>query len=111
MGVVCSLDPINMPSSSRVIPLVNLQDYLQGDEASKKEFSEQLASAFHNIGFVGVTQHGIPKELISDFYQAAKKFFALPVEEKKTTSSLVLLDNVVTLLLEENTPSSLKWLT
>merc|ERR1712063_224064 len=83
MGVVCSLDPINMPSSSRVIPLVNLQDYLQGDEASKKEFSEQLASAFHNIGFVGVTQHGIPKELISDFYQAAKKFFALPVEEKK----------------------------
>merc|ERR1712130_278824 len=75
---------INMPSTSaRAIPLVNLKEYVEGDSASKEAFSEKLASAFHTIGFVGVTQHGIPKELITDFYKAAKVFFALPTEEKR----------------------------
>merc|ERR1712110_827748 len=78
-----SLVLIYMPSSARAIPLVNLKEYVEGDAASKEAFSEKLASAFHNIGFVGVTQHGIPKELITDFYQSAKKFFALPTEQKQ----------------------------
>lgn len=78
-----SLVLINMPSSARAIPLVNLKEYVEGDAASKEAFSEKLASAFHTIGFVGVTQHGIPKELITDFYRSAKQFFALPTEEKQ----------------------------
>lgn len=43
----------------------------------------QLGHAFHEIGFVGVVNHGIPKELIDGFYAAAKAFFALPTETKK----------------------------
>jgi isopenicillin N synthase-like dioxygenase len=35
-----------------------------------------LGKAFHEIGFVGVTGHGIPKQLIDDFYTASKAFFA-----------------------------------
>ena len=68
---------------TRTIPLVNLSEFEKGDAAQRREFVNELGSAFHNIGFVGVTGHGIPKDLIDDFYRAAKEFFALPVETKR----------------------------
>ena len=67
----------------RTIPLVDLGQFEKGDKAQRQAFVEELGTAFHNIGFVGVTGHGISKDLIDDFYQAAKKFFALPVEVKR----------------------------
>ena len=70
-------------TAHRTIPLVNLRQFKQGDRAEREAFVEQLGSAFHTIGFVGVTGHGIPKDLIDDFYAAAKQFFALPVETKR----------------------------
>lgn len=70
-------------SANRTIPLVNLSDFENGDEATRQAFIKQLGSAFHDIGFVGVTGHGIPKSLIDDFFVAAKKFFALPEEVKR----------------------------
>ena len=70
-------------TAPRTIPLVNLRQFKQGDKAERQAFVEQLGTAFHNIGFVGVTGHGIPKDLIDDFYAAAQRFFALPVETKR----------------------------
>lgn len=67
----------------RTIPLVNLSTFVDGDAAQQKAFVDQLGKAFHEIGFVGVTGHGISQQLINDFYVAAKKFFALPVGTKK----------------------------
>lgn len=64
--------------SERVIPVVDLSSFTHGDEAQRAQFVEQLGRAFHEIGFVGVKNHMIPKELIDSFYQAAKEFFALP---------------------------------
>ena len=68
---------------TRTIPLVNLSRFEKGDQAQREAFIQQLGTAFHDIGFVGVTGHGIAKDLIDDFYVAAKKFFALPVEVKR----------------------------
>ena len=68
---------------TRTIPLVNLRQFEQGDAAARKTFVTELGSAFHDIGFVGVTGHGISKDLIDDFYAAAKQFFALPTEIKR----------------------------
>ncbi len=70
-------------TTSRTIPLVDLSKFQRGDEAQRQAFTEKLGSAFHEIGFVGVTGHGISKDLIDDFYVAAKQFFALPVETKR----------------------------
>ena len=67
---------------SRAIPLVDLNEFVNGDPSSKLKFVNELGDAFHNIGFVGVINHGIPKELVADFYSAAKSFFSLPVEVK-----------------------------
>ena len=67
----------------RAIPLVDLQQYITGNEAEKSAFVDQLGDAFHNLGFVGVVNHGVSKQLIDDFYKASKEFFSLPVSLKK----------------------------
>ncbi|MBP7644403.1 MAG: 2-oxoglutarate and iron-dependent oxygenase domain-containing protein, partial [Saprospiraceae bacterium] len=67
----------------RAIPLVDLQQYISGNEAEKTAFVKNLGDAFHNIGFVGVINHGVSKQLINDFYNASKDFFSLPTAIKK----------------------------
>lgn len=69
--------------AERAIPVVDLSKYVQGDAASKAAFVDQLGEAFHEIGFVGVVNHGIPKKLIDDFYAASQAFFGLPTEVKR----------------------------
>lgn len=69
--------------SKRVIPLVDLATYRQGDADDKKAFVKKLGDAFHDYGFVGVVNHGIDKALVDKFYSEARDFFSLPVEVKK----------------------------
>lgn len=69
--------------SDRTIPLVDLSTYTGGDAESKKKFVAKLGDAFHNTGFVGVVNHGVSDQLVDDFYAAAKRFFALPVNVKR----------------------------
>ncbi|RME10203.1 MAG: isopenicillin N synthase family oxygenase [Bacteroidetes bacterium] len=69
--------------AKRAIPLVDLSQFTNGNEQQRKEFVAALGKAFHEIGFVGVINHGIPKKLIDDFYAASKAFFALPEAVKK----------------------------
>ena len=54
--------------AKRAIPLVDLSQFVDGDEQQRKDFVAALGKAFHEIGFVGVINHGIPKKLIEDFY-------------------------------------------
>ena len=68
---------------TRTIPLVDLSTFETGTPEQRQQFIADLGEAFQRIGFVGVTGHGIPGQLIDDFYTAAKKFFALPVETKR----------------------------
>ena len=65
-----------------IVPVVNLQDYVSGDEAQKKSFVENLGKAYEEVGFVAVEGHGIPQALIDRYYALTEQFFALPVETK-----------------------------
>jgi len=69
--------------SERTIPLVDLSQFVNGTAEEREAFVEKLGKAFHEIGFVGVINHGIPKSLIEDFYAASKRFFGLPVDTKR----------------------------
>lgn len=68
---------------SRAIPLVDLQKFENGSESDRLDFVNQLGQAFHEFGFVGVVNHGIPKTLVDDFYTSAKSFFAMEVDTKR----------------------------
>jgi isopenicillin N synthase-like dioxygenase len=69
--------------SKRTIPLVDLSKFVHGTEAERAAFVQELGNAFHEVGFVGVINHGVPKQLIDDFYVTSKRFFALPVNDKR----------------------------
>ncbi len=65
-----------------VIPSVNLEEYLSGDEAKKQKFIKEIGAAFENIGFVALSGHFLSESLVKDLYEEIKKFFALPQEVK-----------------------------
>ena len=67
----------------RTIPVVDLSKFTDGTAAEKKAFVKKLGDAFHEIGFVGVRNHGVSQQLIDDFYAASKAFFGLPTEIKE----------------------------
>lgn len=64
------------------IPVVDLADFINGDERSKANFVEQLGNAYEEVGFVAVKNHGIPDKLIADLYEYVQQFFSLPAEQK-----------------------------
>ncbi|MGY3214188.1 isopenicillin N synthase family dioxygenase [Mucilaginibacter sp. HD30] len=66
------------------IPLLDLNNYLNGDAAQRKQFSDEIGKAFNDTGFVTVTNHGLSKELIDDLYAQVKALFALPEEVKSS---------------------------
>ena len=73
-----------MNMSKRVIPLIDLAKFVNGSEEEKIAEVKKIGQAFHEVGFVGVVNHGIPKELVDAFYKASKEFFSLPVEVKRS---------------------------
>lgn len=69
--------------AKRTIPVVDLEKFTNGTTEERAAFVQKLGNAFHEIGFVGVVNHGIPKELVDNFYASAKRFFAEPVTTKR----------------------------
>jgi isopenicillin N synthase-like dioxygenase len=65
------------------IPVVDLSDFLSGDENKKKAFVQSLGKTYEDVGFVAVKNHGIPDELIADLYKYVQQFFSLPLDKKK----------------------------
>lgn len=68
--------------SNRTIPVVDLGQFVSGNETDRKAFVEEIGDAFHHIGFVGVKNHGVPAKLIDDFFKLSYSFFALPTDVK-----------------------------
>jgi len=69
-----------MPENS--IPVIDLSEFLLGNEEKRKAFVQQLGNAYHEVGFVAVVNHGIPDSFIKKFYEQVNAFFALPNETK-----------------------------
>jgi isopenicillin N synthase-like dioxygenase len=66
------------------IPQLDLSNFLQGDDTIKKQFIEDLGSAFENVGFVSIINHGISQSLIDSVYKDVQLFFSLPDSSKKS---------------------------
>lgn len=64
------------------IPRLNLDSYVNGDTAQRKQFSDDIGKAFNETGFVTITNHGLSKELIDNLYKQVKTLFALPDDVK-----------------------------
>ncbi len=57
--------------------------FTEGSAASRLQFVKDLGTAYHEVGFVAVKNHGIPESQIASLYEQVKAFFALPEPVKK----------------------------
>ena len=62
---------------------MDLSKFTNGSPEQKNEFVQEIGNAFHEYGFVGVINHGVPDELVASFYDASKQYFSLPVDIKR----------------------------
>lgn len=65
------------------IPSVDLDQFIKGDEASKKAFVQSLGKAYEDIGFVAVKNHLISSEDVDQLYRKVELFFGLDESVKR----------------------------
>jgi len=65
------------------IPVVDLNDFLSGDQETKQKFVRDLGKAYEDVGFVAVKNHGIADGLVASMYHEVEHFFSLPTDVKQ----------------------------
>jgi isopenicillin N synthase-like dioxygenase len=64
------------------VPVIDLSAYHEGSAAGKAAVAAQVDQACRDIGFLVVSGHGIPEDLIRETYDVSARFFALPHRDK-----------------------------
>ena len=65
-----------------MIPTLDLGPYLAGSTKVRDELAHELRRIQENIGFYVVINHGVSQALIEQGYDALRRFFSLPLEDK-----------------------------
>lgn len=58
------------------VPVVDFAAFASGDAAARAELAAKLFSAFKDIGFVTLVNHGLPVELNRRTFEASASFFS-----------------------------------
>ncbi|KAI9834234.1 MAG: hypothetical protein M1819_003072 [Sarea resinae] len=65
------------------VPIIDFSKFLNAEShAEKKQTANDIYTAFREVGFVYLVNHGIPLEKVNECFNWSKKFFDLPLEEK-----------------------------
>ncbi len=67
--------------SNASIPVLCLDDLAPGQR--RADAVQTLGEALETFGFVAITDHGVPEELLDNAYGRAQDLFALPTEAKR----------------------------
>jgi len=78
-----SLNPVR-PDAREEIPIIDIGAYLEGKPGAMEETSLALKHALEEVGFYFIVNHGVPRKLVDKAFEAARRFHALPLEEKLT---------------------------
>jgi isopenicillin N synthase-like dioxygenase len=81
MTAAITLDMLRTAPSDE-FPVIDLGPYLRGEEGALARVAEQFCHALENIGFLIVVNHGIAPGLTDGIVEQARRFHALPMEEK-----------------------------
>jgi isopenicillin N synthase-like dioxygenase len=68
--------------SAQRLPVVDMHPFLYGDEAGRQQVAGEIAQASQRYGFFYLTNHGIPQEVVAAGFDAARRFFDLPLEQR-----------------------------
>lgn len=65
------------------IPIIDFEQFIRGDAASRQAVVQQIYQACHEVGFMYLKNPGISQDLIDQLFTQAKQFFNLPYESKQ----------------------------
>ncbi|MEZ5854469.1 MAG: 2-oxoglutarate and iron-dependent oxygenase domain-containing protein [Hyphomicrobiaceae bacterium] len=65
------------------LPIVDMSGVRQRDGAAVTRAAAEIHKAFTTVGFLYITNHGLPEATISDALREAQGFFRQPVEKKR----------------------------
>src|SRR5262245_24647331 len=69
-------------NGQQTIPVVDIAPFLAGSAEGKRQVAREVGRACEEIGFLAITGHGVPADLIEQTYALAREFFDLPADEK-----------------------------
>lgn len=70
-------------TQEQTIPVVDLQQYLNGDEQARAQFIKTFGDALKDYGFAAIENHGIDKTMLDRNYTNFKSFFDRDVDYKR----------------------------
>ncbi|TFK63133.1 Clavaminate synthase-like protein [Pluteus cervinus] len=69
-------------STFEEIPVIDFQHAESKDPALRRQLADEIRDACINVGFFYLRNHGISESIIEETVEAAKRFFALPEDDK-----------------------------
>ena len=72
------------------IPIIDLAGVRAGDREALARAGREIRDACTTIGFFYIINHGVPQTVIDRAEEAAREFFAFPVETKRRAAVTVL---------------------
>lgn len=64
------------------VPVIDIAPFREGTPEGRQAVAEAVADACANVGFLQITGHGVPQDLVDRVYGMAKAFFDLTEEQK-----------------------------
>ncbi len=99
------LDATTVPFTQ--IPVIDFGPFIDGTPAQRRQAADALRHACIHVGFFYAVNHGVPDHVVAATYDAAHRFFDLPLAEKmKLHIGLSTNHRGYVPLLEENTDPS-----
>jgi isopenicillin N synthase-like dioxygenase len=65
------------------IPLIDFSPFLANDPEGQQRVAREIYLACHQVGFLYLTQHGIPQSAIDRAFEQSRQFFSLSLAEKE----------------------------
>ena len=70
------------PATGCDIPVLDLAEYLAGEQGARERLGRELREALEEVGFFYVVNHDVPKALIDRTFAETARFHSIPTEEK-----------------------------
>lgn len=64
------------------VPIIDIAPYWGGSEQRKRSVAREIDEACRDIGFLLISGHGVPRDLVASVDEVSRAFFDLPLEEK-----------------------------
>jgi isopenicillin N synthase-like dioxygenase len=74
--------PDDMDAAVARIPVIDFGPYFAGAPGALEALGKAVGDACDSVGFFYIRNHGVPEALIEGAFEQAKRFHALPLEEK-----------------------------